>query len=31
MIRLHNVSKTYRTDKVETLALKDIDLSVDRG
>jgi putative ABC transport system ATP-binding protein len=31
MIRLHNVSKTYRTDKVETLALKDIDLAVDRG
>jgi putative ABC transport system ATP-binding protein len=31
MIRLHNVSKTYRTDKVETLALKDIDLSIDRG
>jgi putative ABC transport system ATP-binding protein len=25
------VSKTYRTDKVETLALKDIDLSIDRG
>jgi putative ABC transport system ATP-binding protein len=31
MIRLHNVSKTYRTDKVETLALKDIDLFIDRG
>jgi putative ABC transport system ATP-binding protein len=31
MIRLHDVSKTYRTDKVETLALKDIDLTVDRG
>ncbi|WP_449405682.1 ABC transporter ATP-binding protein [Massilia phosphatilytica] len=31
MIRLHNVSKTYRTDKVETLALKDIDLAIDRG
>ncbi|NIA54035.1 ABC transporter ATP-binding protein [Massilia sp. TW-1] len=31
MIRLHNVSKTYRTDKVETLALKDIDLAVERG
>ena len=28
MIRLHNVSKTYRTDKVETLALKDIDLHI---
>jgi putative ABC transport system ATP-binding protein len=31
MIRLDKVSKTYRTDKVETLALKDIDLSVQRG
>ena len=31
MIRLHNVSKTYRTDKVETLALKDIDLHVREG
>jgi putative ABC transport system ATP-binding protein len=31
MIRLNKVSKTYRTDKVETLALKDIDLSIDRG
>jgi putative ABC transport system ATP-binding protein len=31
MIRLHKVSKTYRTDKVETLALKDIDLSIGRG
>jgi putative ABC transport system ATP-binding protein len=31
MIRLHHVSKTYRTDKVETLALKDIDLFIDRG
>jgi len=31
MIRLHNVSKTYRTDKVETLALKDIDLVIGRG
>jgi len=31
MIKLHNVSKTYRTDKVETLALKDIDLQVARG
>ena len=28
MIRLEKVSKTYRTDKVETLALKDIDLHV---
>jgi putative ABC transport system ATP-binding protein len=31
MIRLDKVSKTYRTDKVETLALKDIDLTVERG
>ncbi|MES2152571.1 MAG: ABC transporter ATP-binding protein [Pseudomonadota bacterium] len=28
MIRLEKVSKTYHTDKVETLALKDIDLHV---
>jgi putative ABC transport system ATP-binding protein len=31
MIRLNKVSKTYRTDKIETLALKDIDLVVARG
>jgi putative ABC transport system ATP-binding protein len=31
MITLLNVSKTYRTDKVETLALKDIDLHVKQG
>jgi putative ABC transport system ATP-binding protein len=31
MIKLNKVSKTYRTDKVETLALKDIDLEVARG
>nr|WP_314545234.1 ABC transporter ATP-binding protein [uncultured Massilia sp.] len=31
MIKLHKVSKTYRTDKVETLALKDIDLHVKHG
>jgi len=31
MIRLENVSKTYRTDKVETLALRNIDLRVDKG
>jgi putative ABC transport system ATP-binding protein len=31
MIRLDKVSKTYRTDKVETLALKDIDLHVAHG
>ena len=28
MIQLEKVSKTYQTDKVETLALKDIDLHV---
>jgi putative ABC transport system ATP-binding protein len=31
MIRLNKVSKTYRTDKVETLAVKDIDLHVRHG
>jgi putative ABC transport system ATP-binding protein len=31
MIKLNKVSKTYRTDKVETLALKDIDLHVKHG
>ena len=31
MIRLNKVSKTYRTDKVETLALKDVDLHVKKG
>jgi len=31
MIKLNQVSKTYRTDKVETLALKDIDLHVRQG
>ena len=31
MIELKNVSKTYRTDKVETLALKNIDLHVKQG
>jgi putative ABC transport system ATP-binding protein len=31
MIRLRNISKTYRTDKVETLALNDIDLHVRQG
>ena len=30
MIRLNKVSKTYQTDKVETLALKDIDLHVEK-
>ena len=31
MIRLNKVSKTYQTDKVETLALKDIDLHVGKA
>ncbi len=31
MIKLDKVSKTYRTDKVETLALKNIDLHVRKG
>jgi putative ABC transport system ATP-binding protein len=31
MIRLNKVSKTYQTDKVETLALKDIDLHVQKS
>ena len=31
MIKLNKVSKTYRTDKVETLAVKDIDLHVAKG
>jgi putative ABC transport system ATP-binding protein len=31
MIRLNQVSKTYQTDKVETLALKDIDLHVGKA
>ena len=31
MIRLEKVSKTYQTDKVETLAVKDIDLHVHKG
>ncbi|WP_426190979.1 ABC transporter ATP-binding protein [Massilia sp. DWR3-1-1] len=31
MIELNNVSKTYRTDKVETLALSGIDLHVRKG
>lgn len=30
MIKLNKVSKTYRTDKVETLALRDIDLEIAR-
>jgi putative ABC transport system ATP-binding protein len=31
MIKLENISKTYQTDKVETLALKDINLHVKKG
>ena len=31
MIKLDNVSKTYQTDKVETLAVKDINLHVRKG
>jgi putative ABC transport system ATP-binding protein len=31
VIKLDKVSKTYQTDKVETLALKDIDLHVQKG
>lgn len=31
MIKLENISKTYQADKVETLALKDINLHVKKG
>jgi putative ABC transport system ATP-binding protein len=31
MIHLHNVSKVYRTDRVETLALDCVNLAVERG
>jgi len=31
VIKLSNVSKTYRTDKVETLAVKGIDLHIKKG
>jgi len=31
MIGLTNVSKTYRTDKIETVALSDVTLEVDKG
>ncbi len=31
MIKLENISKTYQTDRVETLALKDINLHVKKG
>ena len=31
MIRLQNIEKVYRTDTVETLALNDISLNIDKG
>jgi putative ABC transport system ATP-binding protein len=31
MIRLENISKTYRTDRIETVALQNVSLSVQRG
>jgi len=31
MIRLENIGKTYRTDRIETVALQDVSLSVQRG
>ena len=31
MIQLENVSKTYMTDKVETIALRDINLQIGKG
>ncbi len=31
MIRLEHVQKTYRTDRIETVALTDIDLDVEKG
>ena len=31
MIRLENISKTYQTDKVDTLALKDINQHEKKG
>lgn len=31
MIQLDNVSKTYQTDKVETIALRDINLLINKG
>ena len=31
MIQLENVSKTYQTDKVETIALRDINLLINKG
>ena len=31
MIKLNNIEKVYRTDKIETLALKDINLNVKKN
>lgn len=31
MIRLKNIEKVYRTDTVETLALNDISLNINKG
>ena len=31
MVELQNVSKVYRTDRIETLALDSIDLTVEPG
>jgi putative ABC transport system ATP-binding protein len=31
MIRLQNIKKVYRTDTVETLAINDISLTINRG
>ena len=31
MIRLENIGKTYRTDRIETVALQNVSLSVQRG
>lgn len=31
MLNLSNIAKTYQTDKIETIALKEINLNVDKG
>jgi putative ABC transport system ATP-binding protein len=31
MIRLHNIEKVYRTDRIETLALADVNMEVAEG
>ena len=31
MIEIQNISKSFRTDEVETLALRDVSLKVDDG